>query len=150
MDKKDGWINIDIRKCVSPDMLLDIGKDKFPFDDNSVDRVKAVHVMEHISNLNHTMKEIYRVCADKAEVEIISPYWTHHTAFDDPSHIRFITERTFCFYDPRSLGSDGSSMEEANGFYTNFSITHIDYSFDKCTFEKENIRIILKATKAKV
>lgn len=141
------WINIDIRECVKPDLIMNLEKDNFPYEDNSVDKVFASHIMEHINNLNHLMKEIYRVCKDGAEVEIISPYWKHHTAFDDPDHKRFITERTFAFYNSRSIGSDGSTMEEANGFYSDFKIIHINYLFNKDTFERESIRIIMKVKK---
>jgi predicted SAM-dependent methyltransferase len=63
MRKAGGWIGIDIRKFEGVDYVMDIGKDKLPFEDNSVDEMKAIHVLEHLysEQLFFFIDEAYRV-----------------------------------------------------------------------------------------
>ena len=44
--KLSGYVNVDIRKELNPDVVCDI-KYLEPFEDNSVDEIKAHHVLEH-------------------------------------------------------------------------------------------------------
>jgi predicted SAM-dependent methyltransferase len=46
LDKKKGYINVDIRKDVNPDVICDIQYLE-PFKDNSIDEIYASHVLEH-------------------------------------------------------------------------------------------------------
>ena len=45
---KEGFINVDKNAETRPDLLLDIVKDKWPYEDNSVDEVWLMHGLEHI------------------------------------------------------------------------------------------------------
>ena len=65
-DNTKGWINIDIDKTCNPDIVRDLDK-TLPFDDNSVDYVRASHVIEHVKDVFFFMKEIWRVSKTKRE-----------------------------------------------------------------------------------
>ena len=60
--KLEGYINIDIRESVSPDMVADLSKE-FPFESNSVDEVRAFDFLEHIplGKTIDVIEEIFRV-----------------------------------------------------------------------------------------
>lgn len=107
-DKINGFKNVDFRPEVKPDYLANFEDENslYEIKDNSVDKVLASHVFEHITNLEGLMKEIYRVCKNGAEIIIRTPYWSHHTAVEDPTHVRYFTEESMMYFDKDTTGSD--------------------------------------------
>jgi hypothetical protein len=84
-----GFYNVDSFAGCNPDYLCDIERETFPFDDSSVDEILAHHILEHIGEgFFHTMKEIYRVCAAGATINIRVPHPRHDTFLIDPTHRR--------------------------------------------------------------
>jgi hypothetical protein len=59
----DGYVNIDADPELKPDLVLDIGKDKLPFSENSIDEIVTSHTIEHIPRQLHfhVFNEINRV-----------------------------------------------------------------------------------------
>lgn len=74
-DKKQGYVNIDIRKEVKPDMVLDLEKTPYPFDDNSIDEILAKDVIEHFSfrNVERVVKEWHRILKPGGKLVIQTP-----------------------------------------------------------------------------
>lgn len=88
----DGFLNIDIDPSTKPDYVCDLEKDKLPFEDNTVEEIKAYHILEHIGDgYFHLFKEIYRVCKEGAIVDIQVPHHRSEIWYGDPTHVRFIT-----------------------------------------------------------
>ncbi len=88
----EGFVNIDNNPDAKPDYVVDIEKDKLPFEDNSVNEIKAHHILEHIGDgFFHLMQEMYRVCEDGAVIDIQVPHHRHEVFFGDVTHIRPIT-----------------------------------------------------------
>jgi SAM-dependent methyltransferase len=92
-------IGIDNRKDTEADIVCDINK-CIPLKNNFVDKVVAMHTLEHVSDLVKVMEEIWRVCKHNAEVFINVPYFTSSGAYDDPTHRRVFTYRTFDYFTP--------------------------------------------------
>ena len=97
--KMEGYVNIDSVRDVNPDRLIDLEKGLKAFKGNSVDEIYTSHTLEHIQNFVFIMEEIHRVCKPHAIVRIIVPYYAHPVAFQDPTHVRFFTEKTFHYFD---------------------------------------------------
>ena len=90
--KFDGYINIDNDPNSQPDHLVDLEKDRLPFEDSTVERVIAHHILEHLGDgYFHLLRELYRVCKDKAIIDIVVPYHHHEVFYNDPTHKRPIT-----------------------------------------------------------
>ena len=89
----DGFVNVDSDPACNPDHVVDIGKDVWPFDDNTVDEIKAHHVFEHMGGdtFFHMLKEMYRVCSDRAVIDVIVPHFRHDYFYGDPTHVRPIS-----------------------------------------------------------
>lgn len=86
-DLLPGWVNCDYVTGPGVDRVFDASK-RFPFPDDSVDRILISHVLEHIFNWPDTILECHRVLKLGGEIEIRVPYgvgW--HNA--DPHHVRF-------------------------------------------------------------
>ena len=91
--KLDGYINVDSQPAAKPDVVLDIGRDIFPWADDSVSVVQAWHIFEHLAPAQffHCLQQIYRVCAPGAKFGVIVPHPRHDVFLNDPTHVHAIT-----------------------------------------------------------
>lgn len=86
------FVNVDSDPNCNPDYLVDLEKDRLPFDDNTVEKVIAHHILEHIGEgYFHLLKELYRVCKHGAIIDIRVPHPNHEVFLNDPTHKRPIT-----------------------------------------------------------
>ena len=63
MRKDKGWFGIDIRPFKGVDYVMNIGRAPLPFEDDSVDEMKSIHVFEHLypEELFYCFNECFRV-----------------------------------------------------------------------------------------
>jgi len=73
--KGDGWVNIDIRPLSGIDLVLNLEKEKLPYDDNSVDYVMAKDIIEHFGwrETNRILKELHRVLKSGCQIYVQCP-----------------------------------------------------------------------------
>jgi ubiquinone/menaquinone biosynthesis C-methylase UbiE len=91
-DRIDGYVHCDYDPNCNPDFCFDLEKDIFPFPTNSVDVLRATHVLEHLGEgYFHCLQEIYRVCKPGARVHIHVPHHRSDDFFSDPTHKRPVT-----------------------------------------------------------
>lgn len=105
-----GFVNIDI--APHAEVSLDLGKDKLPFEDNSVDLAFSYHTLEHVPDYLFAMGEIHRVLKHGAPFLVGVPYVTltyYHLV--NPYHLHNFNESSFDFFDPDLLR--GSAVEQA-------------------------------------
>jgi len=95
-------------------VLADLTTPPLPFENDFFDTVSAFDVIEHIprtGTLNgrsyspfiELMNEIYRILRPGGTFLASTPVYPHPAAFQDPTHVNFITEKThtyFCGADP--------------------------------------------------
>jgi len=92
--KRKDYKNIDIRKECNPDIIYDLNKG-IPFKDNSVSRVYAKMILEHMNRPEELLKEIVRVCKDNAQIAIIVPHANSYASNSDLTHKSKYTENSF-------------------------------------------------------
>jgi len=107
-NKIEGFIGIDVEETPAVDIVHDLNKYPWPFDDNSVDEIHCSHYIEHIPHdikgedkrdgLIQFMDECYRVLKPGSKLTIIAPYYTSIRAYGDPTHCRQICDWTFFYY----------------------------------------------------
>ena len=93
---KEGYINID--KADFADLQLDLEDAVLPFSDNSISEIIAEQVLEHIHNFIPLMNELHRVLKPMGSLKITVPHVPYLEAFQDPTHVRFFTDRSFCYF----------------------------------------------------
>ena len=73
--KLKGFVNIDADESLKPDKVLTLGKDKFPFEPETVSEVWCNHTLEHIEKHLHDdiYLEIHRICKFGAKVYLSFP-----------------------------------------------------------------------------
>ena len=95
-----GYVNIDNREEVHPDVLADITVG-LKYEDNSVDEVRAYDILEHIpiGKTVALIEEIYRVLIPGGKFESLTPDAERgQGAFQDPTHISFWVENSWLYY----------------------------------------------------
>lgn len=101
--KLEGFINLDISNLHNPDMQMDLMKFPWEFPDNSVDHIVAKDILEHVGNTPqdfiNVLKEMYRVSCHGAFWEVQFPHHRSDLAYDDPTHVRRLTQTTFKLFD---------------------------------------------------
>lgn len=87
-------ITVDIDPLHKPDVVHDLSKTPWPFDDNQFNEIVAHHVIEHIDDIEPVMSELHRVCAPNGEIYIEVP---HHTSWcaKDPAHKAYYSYFSF-------------------------------------------------------
>jgi glycosyltransferase involved in cell wall biosynthesis len=97
INKADGFIGVDLCPGAGVDIVADLSQ-RFPFEDSSVEEIRAHDVIEHLPDRIHTMNEIWRVCKPGAKVDIRVPSTDGRGAFQDPTHISFWNINSFLYY----------------------------------------------------
>lgn len=101
--KKEGYIGVDKYKFLGVDVITDLAKDVWPWDDNSVDEVHCYNFIEHLTNFNekyeriHFFNELFRVLKKDAVANIAFPHWCSIRYYGDPTHCEPFSEFGF-FY----------------------------------------------------
>jgi len=116
-----GWINLDRVGGYGADIVRTLGVDTIPLKDASCSCVFASHVLEHIPNILHAMREIHRVLIPGGVLVACTPYASSDGAWDDPTHVRAFTEHSWMFYDRRTHETPGNA-----GYYP----SECDFIFD--------------------
>jgi glycosyltransferase involved in cell wall biosynthesis len=97
-NKPKGYVGIDKRKLNADDIVYDLEKPNWPFEDGSVGVFRANDAVEHLRDPINTMSEIYRCLADFGWVMIEVPSTDGRGAFQDPTHVSFWNSNSFWYY----------------------------------------------------
>jgi len=86
INKLAGAIGIDRNPASRADVICDLDRIPYPFRDSSFDKLQAIHVIEHVSDVIRTMEEFHRLVGAGGEVFIVTPHYTDFSSFCDPTH----------------------------------------------------------------
>lgn len=86
-----------------------LGHQRIPFEKDSIDYLVASNILEHIPRVSSNtdcdhypfiflMNECYRVLKPGGRFISITPMYPYPAAFQDPTHVNFITASTFDLY----------------------------------------------------
>ena len=95
-NRKFGDVDLDMNIEAKPDVCGNC--EKLPFKDETFDKVKAIHILEHVDNILAVMDECWRVLKRGCRMEIAVPMFPHEHAIADPTHKRFFIPLTFSYF----------------------------------------------------
>src|SRR5437879_1666868 len=124
INKYPGAIGIDRNPASRADVLCDLDHIPYPFADNSFDQLRAIHVIEHVSDVIRSMEEFHRRVRPGGRVRIETPNYTDLRPFGDRTHLS--PRNTFSF---RYFGEDHAGF----GYYS------------QCKFREISMRVKLLA-----
>jgi SAM-dependent methyltransferase len=92
-----GAVGVDAVAQPGVDVVADLDAG-LPFESASVDRVFAIHVLEHVADLLAVMRELHRILRPEGVLHVLAPDWRHVNAVADPTHVRQLDARTFRWF----------------------------------------------------
>jgi len=86
--KQEGFIGVDKFPLQGVDVVMDITKDPWPWEPESVDQVHCSHFIEHLTAMERVqfLNNLYRVMKYGAQAQLIAPNWASCRAYGDPTH----------------------------------------------------------------
>ena len=102
MPRKPNQINADLYPGENIDVVFDLCKAPWPFDDNSIGAVRAIHVLEHLPDPLTFFKEAWRVLApsDGCNLQLRLPYGASGDAISDITHLKSWLPGSFGCFQP--------------------------------------------------
>ncbi len=99
-NKQKGFLGVDIAAGPGVDFVWDLEQYPWvPFKDDTFDELNVSHYAEHTKDLMKFMNEVWRIAKDGAKITIVGPYYTSIRAWQDPTHVRTLSEATWMYYD---------------------------------------------------
>lgn len=133
-NKKEGFLGVDQYKMDGVDVVLNIGKEKWGWDNDTVEEIHASHFLEHLTAEEriHFMNEAYRVLKPGGKATIITPHWASNRAYGDMTHQWPPVAEMFYYYLSQDWRDQQAPHTDAKwnpkGFNCNFAATW-GYSF---------------------
>ena len=128
--QKDGpdWdelITLDINPAVNPDIVWDLNKLPYPFDDDTFDEIHAYEVLEHLGALGDyksflaQFQELWRILKPNGVLIGSAPALESPWLFGDPGHTRVISLETLTYLSQSAYGQidRGSPMTDYRDIY---------------------------------
>lgn len=131
-NKQPDHIGIDQYKMKGVDIVCNVGKEKLPFKDDSVDEIYSAHFLEHLTNLNekwertHFFNEIHRVLKKGGKATLIFPHWASNRYYGDPTHKEPFSEMGFYYLSKEWRATQAPHADKKwnkNGYNCDFEVT---------------------------
>lgn len=103
--KGPGWTDVDLIKFDNVDVVVNIGRDEWPWPSDSIDEIFASHFLEHLTNFEgkwertHFFNEAFRVMKPLGKMTLIFPHWASNRYYGDPTHREAFSEMAFYYLD---------------------------------------------------
>lgn len=101
-NRLEGYVNIDRFAAAEPDLLWNLEQVPWPFADESVTEIRAVHVLEHLGERSETflsiIQEMHRVLAPGGVIRITAPHHRSDGYWGDPTHVRPINSAVMSLF----------------------------------------------------
>ena len=114
--KHPGAIGIDVNPASNADVICDLDRFPYPFADHSFHRIRAIHVIEHLTDVIRAMEEFHRLLKPGGRLRIETPHCSDFSSFCDPTHKHHLNSFSFRYFGENHGGF---------GYYTNAKFREI-------------------------
>jgi predicted SAM-dependent methyltransferase len=131
----DHW-NVDVQAKCNPDEVLDFEVTPWPYEDNFFERITADNILEHLGQspkvFTNVIKEMYRVSKDGAEWYINVPHHRCDLFWDDYTHVRPLSAKTFKMFDQKNnFESIAKKLSDSTfGLYHSVDLEVVDVKYN--------------------
>jgi SAM-dependent methyltransferase len=96
--KYPGSIGIDFNSASAADVICDLDSFPYPFACRTFDNLRAIHVIEHVTDIVRTMEEFHRLVKPGGRIRIETPHYTDYSSFCDPTHKHHLNSFSFRYF----------------------------------------------------
>ena len=131
----DHW-NVDIESKCNPDQVLDFEQFPWPYEDNFFTKIHCDNILEHLGQepkvFTKVIQEMYRVSQDRAEWYICVPHHRCDLFWDDYTHVRPLSAKTFRMFDQQfNFDTIERGLSESTyGIYHNVDLEVYDATYN--------------------
>lgn len=135
----DHW-NVDVEPKCNPDQVLDLEVTPWQYEDDFFEQITADNILEHLGqrpkDFTEIIKEMYRVSQNGAQWVINFPHHRCDLQWDDYTHVRALTEKTFRMWDQQvNFESINRKLSDSTyGIYHNVDFEIIDKKYNMVEF----------------
>ena len=86
INKYPGSVGLDRNRHTAADVVADLDQFPYPFASGSFFEIRAIHVIEHVSDVIGFMEEFHRLLVPGGRAVIVTPHYTDFSSFCDPTH----------------------------------------------------------------
>lgn len=108
----DGALGVDFRETDATEVIHDLSKSPWPFEDEQFENALAQDIIEHMIWVIPFMDECWRIIKPGGKLLIRTTYFDSEQSYKDPTHFHFFTLDSFDFFDPET------DTGEKYGWYT--------------------------------
>lgn len=94
-DYREDYINLDIRKNIKKDIEWDFNNFPYPLKSDFFDEVLLRRSLEHAEDPIKVLRELVRICKNKAKIKIQVAHAFSLASYADLQHHSFYTKNTF-------------------------------------------------------
>lgn len=140
----DHW-NVDREKKCNPDEVLDFESFPWPYEDDFFERITADNILEHLGQdpkvFTNVIKEMYRVSKDQAEWFICIPHHRCDLFWDDYTHVRPLTAKTFRMFDQKvNYDSIERNLSDSTfGIYHSVDLEVYDVTYNMVNYWRQQV-----------
>jgi hypothetical protein len=104
-------VGIDRSLNSAADIVWDLDEYPWPLESDRFSRVFMSHIIEHFADAMKAMAEVHRICKNSADIFIVTPHFSSHNSFQDPTHRRHLAVGSFEYFTGKDFASfAGSSV----------------------------------------
>jgi hypothetical protein len=130
--RRDGYVNIDRRDSVAPDLVWDLETTPWPFEADSVEEIVAHNVLQQLGQdpavFLAVVAEMHRVLMPGGTIDITAPHHRSDMFWDDPANVRVISQGVFNLFNKAKCAE-----YRANGFAFTPLAEELDIDFEVVT-----------------
>lgn len=91
-------VRLDKASNLEPDVVWDLDKIPYPFNDSSFSEIECFDVIEHLENIPKTLEEFYRILEPKGLLKITTPHFSCANSYVDPTHRWHLSYFSFDYF----------------------------------------------------
>ena len=120
----EGYTSVDI--CRDAEFVADL-RERWPWEDSTVEEVLAYDVFEHLPDKTHTMNELWRVLKPGGRAKLQIPHATQGDGGHcDPTHRSYWTQTDFEYYEPGYAERERFRDWDSYPLKADFTIANLD------------------------
>lgn len=111
--KAPGSIGVDRAPFAGVDVIWDLEKFPYPFQEDSADRAILSHCLEHFENPLRVLRETARVVKPGGLIHVYTPHYSSMNAYSDMTHRHAFSLHAFRLLSLADLDEDSASSYQA-------------------------------------